>query len=120
MPVLKIKKADGTWQEVWGATSGGGGATGGADVARLSTVTMPASGWSGSNGMFSQEVTCVGATENSTLDLQPSPSQVAALQQAKTALMLTNHGSTIVAIAIGNKPTVDYTMDVRISEVIRV
>ena len=47
MPVLKIKKTDGTWQEVWGCMSAGTGS--GADVPKLTSITMPAASWSGTS-----------------------------------------------------------------------
>lgn len=116
MPVLKIKKADGTWQEVWGMMSNNSNAA----AAKLTTVTIPASGWSGSGNIYGQSITCNGITANSTLELRPTPEQVVGLQSAKTSLTLTNNNGNVVAIAIGDKPTVDYTMDVLITEVVRV
>ena len=37
MPVLKIKKTDGTWQEVWGCVSTGSGS---ADTPKLISITI--------------------------------------------------------------------------------
>ena len=116
MPVLKIKKADGTWQEVWGALSSGSGD--GASTPKLTSITMLASAWLGDNNPYSQVVTCGGVNVNSKLDLQPTPTQIVELQDAEISLMLTNTNGIVTAYAIGGKPTVDYTMDVLITEVV--
>jgi hypothetical protein len=115
MPVLKIKKADGSWQEVWGCISTGSG--GGADAPKLTSITMPASGWQGSSNPYSQVVSCNGVNVNSKLDLQPTPTQVVELQDAEISLMLTNNQGTVTAWALGNKPSEDMTIDVLITEV---
>lgn len=114
MPVLKIKKTDGTWQEVWGCMSAG---SGDAVAPKLTSITMLASAWQGSSNPYSQVVSCNGVNVNSKLDLQPTAAQVVALQDAETTLMASNTNGTVTIWAIGNKPTVDYTMDVLITEV---
>lgn len=114
MPVLKIKKTDGTWQEVWGCISTG---SGGADTPKLTSITMPAANWSGSNNPYSQVVACSGVNVNSKLDLQPTPTQIVELQDVEISLMLTNTNGVVTAWAIGGKPTSDMTMDVLITEV---
>lgn len=114
MPVLKIKKTDGTWQEVWGALSTG---TGSASAPKLTSITMLAANWGGDSNPYSQVVTCNGVDVNSKLDLQPTPNMMVALQDAEISLMLTNDQGVVTAWAIGNKPTEDYTIDVLITEV---
>ena len=115
MPVLKIKKTDGSWQEVWGAPSSG--STSGAAAPKLTSVTMLAANWSNGSNPWSQVVACNGVNVNSKLDLQPTPAQIVEMQDAEISLMLTNTNGTVTAWAIGNKPTSDYTMDVLITEV---
>ena len=114
MPVLKIKKTDGTWQEVWGCMSTG---SGGGSMPKLTTVTIPASGWSGSASPYNQVIAVNGVNVNSKLDLQPTPNMIVELQNDEISLMLTNNQGTVTAWAIGNKPTKDYTIDVLITEV---
>jgi hypothetical protein len=116
MPVLKIKKTDGTWQEVWGALTNASG--GGAAAPKLTSITMFASEWSGDSNPYSQVVTCNGVNVNSKLDLQPTPNQIVELQDAEISLMATNSNGTVIVYAIGDKPTSDYTMDVLITEVV--
>lgn len=114
MPVLKIKKTDGTWQEVWGCISTG---TGGADAPKLTAITMLASAWTGDSNPYSQIVSCNGVNVNSKLDLQPTPTQIIGLQNAEISLMLTNTNGVVTAWSLGGKPTEDYNMDVLITEV---
>ena len=115
MPVLKIKKNDGTWQEVWGALSTGSG--GGASAPKLTSVTMLASAWTGDSNPYSQVVTCSGVNVNSKLDLQPTPTQIVELQDAEISLMATNTNGVVTIWAIGGVPTSDMTMNVLITEV---
>lgn len=114
MPVLKIKKTDGTWQEVWGCISSGSGS---ADAPKLTSISMPAANWGGDNNPYSQIVECNGVNVNSKLDLQPTPTQIVELQDAELSLMLTNNQGVVTAWAIGGKPTSDMTIDVLITEV---
>lgn len=116
MPVLKIKKSDGTWQEVWGAIGGGSGGSGGV-MPKMTTVTMLANSWIGSGNMYSQTVDCNGVNVNSKLDLQPTPQQIVTLQDAEISIMLTNTNGIVTAWSIGGKPSYDMTMDVLITEV---
>jgi hypothetical protein len=115
MPVLKIMKTDGTWQEVWGCISTGTG--GGAAAPKLTSVTMLATNWSGDSNPWSQVIACNCVNVNSKLDLQPTPAQIVELQDSEISLMLTNNQGVVTAWAIGNKPTEDYTIDVLITEV---
>lgn len=118
MPVLKIKKSDGTWQEVWGGLSSGSGGSGsGAPAPKLTKITMYANSWYGSTNPYSQVVTCGGVKTNSKLDLQPTPQQIVMLQDYELSLMLTNTDGVVTAWSIGDKPTSDITMSVLITEV---
>jgi hypothetical protein len=113
MPVLKIKKADGSWQEVWGCISTGVGGS----IPKLTSITMLANAWEGSQSPYSQVVTCNGVNVNSKLDLQPNPSQIVELQNSETTLMVMNLNGTVTAYAIGTIPNIDYEMNVLITEV---
>ena len=113
MPVLKIKK-NGSWQEVWGAV---GGSSGGANVPKLTTITLSASKWGGSSSPYSQVVTCNGVNANSKLDLQPTAAQIVALQDAEISLMASNNNGIVTVYAFGGKPTENYQMQVLITDV---
>lgn len=84
---------------------------------KIATVTLSASAWTGSSNPWSQTVSISGVTENSKLDLQPTATQIVALQDFGVAFMLQNDSGTITAWAIGEKPIEDYTMQVLITEV---
>ena len=113
MPVLKIKK-NGSWVEVWGAISSG--SAGGA-LPRLTTISIPASGWTGSEAPYSQVVAANGVNVNSKLDLQPSSAQITELQDAEISLMAANNNGVVTIFAFNNKPTADMEMQMLIMDV---
>lgn len=80
-------------------------------------ITLTASGWTGSSNPWSQVVTVKGVTANSKVDLQPTAVQIVELQNNDISLMTENNDGVITAYALGNKPTVNYTMQVLITEV---
>ena len=84
---------------------------------RIATVSLPASGWTGSSNPYSQVVTVNGVTANSKLDLQPTAQQIVQLQNEDIALITENNAGTVTFYAIGGKPTSDYTMQVLLTEV---
>lgn len=84
---------------------------------RITTVTLPASGWTGSANPYSQVVAVNGVTANSKIDLQPTAQQIVSLQDADIALMAENNAGTVTFYALGGKPSVDYTMQVLLTEV---
>jgi hypothetical protein len=81
------------------------------------TVTLLADNWMGDTNPWSQIVTINGVTTSSKIDLQPTATQIVALQNEEIALMAENNTGTITVYAIGNKPTEDYTMQALITEV---
>jgi hypothetical protein len=84
---------------------------------RIATVTLPASGWTGSKNPYSQVVAVNGVTVNSKLDLQPTAQQIVSLQNEDIALMAENNAGTVTFYALGGKPTSNYTMQVLLTEV---
>ena len=84
---------------------------------RMTTVTLRANAWIGNTEPYSQEVSIATVTASSKVDLQPSAQQIVDLQNAETSLMIDNHEGSLTCYAIGNKPTVDYNMQVLIQEV---
>ena len=87
---------------------------------KTTTVTLSASGWSGSSNPWSQVVNINGVTANSKVDLQPTASQIVELQNADIMLMVENDNGTTTVYAIGGKPTKAYTMQALITEVVPV
>lgn len=84
---------------------------------RIATITLAASAWTGGSEPYSQVVEINTVTSASKIDLQPTAQQIVSLQNAETSLMVENNGGVVTCYAIGNKPTVDYTMQVLIQEV---
>lgn len=116
MPVLKIRQKNGTWIEVWGATGPESGETT-ASTPKLTTITMFASDWEGSNSPYYQVVSCSGVKANSKLDLQPTPEQIVELQDDEISLMATNTDGIVTIYAFNGKPQTDMVMKVLITEV---
>lgn len=110
MPVLKIKK-NGTWVEVWGAIN---------PAPKTTSITLLAENWIGITQPYSQVVRVPTVTINSKVDLQPTATQIVELQNTDVMLMAENTDGVITVYALGNKPTVDYTMQALITEVVPV
>ena len=112
MPVLKIKKTDGTWQEVWGALSTLSGA-----LPKLVTVTIPASGWGGSSSPYSQVISVSNVNANSRLEMLPTPAQISELQEAEISLTITNNNGVVTVYSFYGKPASDMVMQILITDV---
>ena len=83
----------------------------------IGEVTLLASKWAGSVGLYWQKVEIDGVSENSQVDLTPSVEQLAIFHQKDLAFVAENDGGEVTVYAIGEKPTNDYTMQVTITEV---
>ena len=86
--------------------------------ARLSEVTLLASAWNGSDSLYSQVVTIDGITEYSKVDLLPSVEQLAIFHNKDVTFVTENEDGVVTVYAIGDKPVLDYTMQVQITEVV--
>lgn len=87
---------------------------------RLTTITLLMSDWeiTEDGDAYYQKVDVAGVTSRSRIDLQPTPEQLLQLQEDETALTAANFGGIVTVYAIGTKPTVDYTMQATITEVV--
>lgn len=112
MPVLKIKRNN-SWVEVWGATGDVVGGT----LPKLTTINIPAFEWTGLSSPYSQTISVNGVNVNSKLDLLPNSDQFKSLQDEEVALTASNNNGVVTIFAIGNKPTIDYTMQLLITDV---
>lgn len=86
-------------------------------VDKISTISLPASGWTTATNVYSQVVTVTGATVNSRVDLYPTPEQLIELQSEGIALVAVNEDGIVTVYALNNKPTSDYAMQVTLTEV---
>ena len=85
--------------------------------AKVVSVTLLASGWVGSDILYSQVVAIDGVTEYSKVDLLPSVEQLAIFHNKDVAFVTENEDGVVTVYAIGEMPTMDYTMQVQITEV---
>lgn len=88
-----------------------------APPARLAEVTLLATAWEGTDNLHSQVVTLGGITKYSKVDLLPSVEQLAIFHNKDVAFVTENEDGVVTVYAIGDKPTLDYTMQAQITEV---
>lgn len=86
---------------------------------QTSTITLFADGWTGEGELYSQVVEIEGVTENSKVDLQPTPEQITEMVNSEISMTTTNNDGVITVYAIGSAPTTDMTIQVLITEVVR-
>lgn len=87
-------------------------------ISRISSVSLPASAWKGSDSLYYQVVTISGVTPYSKVDLLPSVEQLAIFYNKDVAFVTENDNGVVTVYAIGDKPLLDYTMQVQITEVV--
>lgn len=96
----------------------GGGGGGGGTATRLSSVTLPASRWTGGDSLFSQVVTIAGVTQYTKVDLLPSVEQLAVFYNKNVTFVTENEDGVVTVYAIGDKPLMDHTIQVQLTEVV--
>ena len=89
-----------------------------ANKLRLTTISLPSSNWEGADNLHSQVVTIDGITPYSKVDLLPSVEQLAIFHNKDVAFVTENEDGVVTVYAIGDKPELDYTIQVQITEVI--
>ena len=88
-----------------------------ADTTKKKTVTL-STNWTGNTSPYTQTVTISGTTANSKVDLQPDAAVIAQMAEDGTvALFISNDNGTFTANAVGEKPTVELTIQATITEV---
>jgi hypothetical protein len=85
-----------------------------ADVIR--SVTLSASGWSGSSSPYSQHIAIAGVDGSCRVDLLPNKDVAMQLFSSGVALGVENNGGNVVVYALGNKPSGDLTLQVAVSK----
>lgn len=88
------------------------------DIPVVLSLTLAASGWTGSSSPYKQTVAIPGGTLKSKIDLQVDDTAAQQMLDDGTLLIrVDNDNGTFVATAIGEKPTVDLTVQAIRSEV---
>lgn len=81
------------------------------------TVTLLASAWEGYSAPYSQVVTIDGVTENTQVDLRPTATQTAEMQDEDIAFMAENDNGVVTVYSINGKPEIDYEVQAVLTEV---
>ena len=88
-----------------------------ADITKKASITL-STNWTGNASPYTQAVTISGTTANSKVDLQPNATAITQMADDGTvALFIANDNGTLTATAVGEKPTVELTIQATITEV---
>lgn len=96
---------------------GGPYGTGGSSN-KVAEVTLNAQTWKGATSPYSQVVEIEVVSVNSKVDLSLDVAQLESLRANGTALTAENNEGVVTIYAIGNKPTVKYTVQATVTEVV--
>lgn len=81
-------------------------------------ITLSASAWAEGDEGYTQTVSVAGGTANTLIALQPTVSQILALQgDGVAALMVDNDSGTFIARAVAAAPSADMTIQCTLTEV---
>lgn len=83
----------------------------------VKNVTLLASAWEGEDDPYSQVVEIEGVTPYSKVDLLPSVEQLAIFHDKDIAFVTENDNGVVTVYCIGDKPTMNYTIEACITEV---
>ena len=84
---------------------------------KYASVTL-STNWTGGASPYTQSVTVSGTTANSKVDLQPDATAIAKMADDGTvALYIANDNGVLTANAVGEKPTVELTIQATLTEV---
>ena len=84
-----------------------------ADIPLVTSVSLPAEGWTGTESPFKQNVTIANAPTDSQVSIQLSDTVYKALTENGTMMLrIDNVDGTFVATAMGEKPNTDLTVQV--------
>lgn len=84
-----------------------------ADIPLVTSVFLPAAGWTGAESLFKQNVTIANAPSDSQVSIQLSDTVYKALAENGTMMLrIDNVDGTFVVTAMGEKPNTDLTVQV--------
>lgn len=87
---------------------------------KVTSITLSASAWNGSTAPYYQDITSSYVTQNSKVDIQPTAEQLAEWQDDGFAFSTLSFDGSFRVYVSDVKPTVDYTVQVTIQEVVEV
>ena len=83
------------------------------DIPLVTSVSLPAEGWTGTESPFKQTVTIANAPTDSQVSIQLSDTVYKALTENGTMMLrIDNVDGTFVVTAMGEKPNTDLTVQV--------
>ena len=85
--------------------------------ALITTITLPVASWEGASSPYYQAISSDFFTENSMIDLQPTPAQLASWQDDGLAFATQNDNGIVKVYVAGGLPSGDITVQIRIQEV---
>lgn len=88
------------------------------DITDKLTLTLAAASWTGSASPYTQGVTITGGTATSQADIQADATAIQQmLDDGTNAIYIANNNGTFTAVAVGEKPTADLSIQVTVYEV---
>ncbi len=82
------------------------------------TLTLTAAGWTGSASPYSQGVSITGGTATTQVDIQADDTVIQQmLDDSTNAIYIKNENGTFTAVAVGEKPTADLSIQVTVYDV---
>lgn len=84
---------------------------------RITYINLAASKWQGSSSPYSQVVSIPGATANSFIEFCFSTEQLEIFRTKDISFIVKNNNGVITVDCVGQKPTADYKVQVKITEV---
>lgn len=101
--------------EMDGPFAGGGGGSGGIGV-RMATISAFSTAWKGGESPYSQEVSVLGITINSKIDIQLSADQMVQFHDKNVSFAVLNNRGIVTLYAIGEKPQNDCVFQATLTE----
>lgn len=84
----------------------------------ITTITLPAANWEGASSPYYQTISSDFFTENSMIDLQPTPAQLASWQDDGFAFATQNDNGAVKVYVAGGLPSSDIAVQIKIQEVV--
>ena len=87
-------------------------------IPRISHIDLLANKWEGSDGDYTQVVSVKGVTKNSYIEFGFSHEQLKLFAVKDVSFSITNENGVVIVGCVGQKPTADYRLQIKITEVL--